>query len=55
MADGQTGESGEVAVWLVVVGRKHACVHAQVHLHLVEALRAQEVAPSPNRATQMNV
>lgn len=55
MADGLSGEPGAAAARHVVVGHKHACALAPIHLPLVVELNAQEIVPSPNHATPMDV
>ena len=55
MVDGQIGELGVAVVWRVEVELKHARALVPVHLRLEAAECAQELVPSPNRATQMDV
>ena len=55
MAVGLTGEPGAAAVRRAVVDHKHACALVLIQLLQVVALDVQELVPSHNRATSMDV
>ena len=55
MVDGRGGQTGEAAVWLVVVDHEDAHAPVPIHLLVMAAIIAREAIPNHNHAIQTTV